>query len=77
MGIFKVAFGTYDDASSTGGDINTGLNKVYFFWCQGSSNAVIASATAVNESLAWPLPSTVTIVTTGNTGGGYWFAIGV
>jgi hypothetical protein len=81
MSPFRIAWGTYTDAASTGGNIVTGLKRIYQFWIQESSTAVIANRAVVNNN--FPLASgTVTIVTNGSTApplsySGYWFAIGI
>lgn len=75
FGDMKVVFGTYTNGSGdTGGDISTGLKRVYGFFLQPTSSSVIASAPVVNES--FPLAGgVVTIVTTDNEDG-IWTAYG-
>jgi len=69
MGTMKVVMGTFTNASgSTGGDIGTGLNKVYHIELQHTGSAVVASAPSVNETM--PLDSgAVTIVTVADADG--------
>ena len=75
IGSMKFVSGTFTPSGgSTGGDIKTGLNKVYNIWLQHTGNAVVASAPSVNETL--PLSSgDVTIVTVADKAGTF-FAIG-
>lgn len=71
----RVAYGTFTNGvSDTGGDIETGLNRVDFIHLQVTGSAVDTNAPAVNET--FPLASgNVTIVTTANTDG-IWVAYG-
>jgi hypothetical protein len=74
-GIMRISRGTYaSSGGSTGGDIDTGLNKCHFIVLQGAAAAVTADAPVVNETL--PCDGTaVTIVTTANSTG-VWEAKG-
>ena len=71
----RVAYGTFTNGGSdTGGDIETGLNRVDFIHLQVRGSAVDTNAPAVNET--FPLASgNVTIVTTADTDG-IWVAYG-
>lgn len=71
----RVAYGTFTNGGSdTGGDIETGLNRVDFIHLQVTGSAVDANSPAVNET--FPLASgNVTIVTTADTDG-IWVAYG-
>ena len=72
----RVAWGTYTSASSsTGGDIDTGLELVEYIQLQEIGTAVqVAGGAVVNEAL--PVDgSAITIVTVADDTG-YWFAIG-
>lgn len=75
MGSMKFVSGTFTPSDgSTGGDIETGLNKVYHITLQHTDSSVVESAPVVNETL--PLSSgDVTIVTVANSPGTF-FAIG-
>jgi hypothetical protein len=75
IGSMKFVIGTFTPSGgSTGGDIVTGLNKVYDIKLQHTGAAVVASAPSVNETL--PLSSgTVKIVTVADSPGTF-YAIG-
>lgn len=72
-----MVFGTFVCAGgSTGGDIVTGLKCIKFMKLQPTGNAVIATASSINESFATPLLATdPTVVMAANTSG-IWWAIG-
>ena len=74
-GNFRVSWGTFtNDGGSTGGDIVTGLNQVFFLELTHTGSAVVASAPVVNES--FPTGSgTITIVTVADADG-IWKAYG-
>ena len=72
----RCAWGTYTSAaSSTGGDIDTGLEIVEHIQLTVKASAIqVAGGPVVNETL--PIAgSAVTIVTVAD-GVGYWFAFG-
>lgn len=74
-GSTRITKGTFTSTGgSTGGDIYTGLQKVYGMKLQQKGTAVVASDPAVNETL--PVSDPVTIVTAANAAG-YWMAFGV
>ena len=75
MGNKRISAGTFtSDGGSTGGDINTGLNRCEAIWLQHTGAAVTTDAPSVNETL--PVAgSAVTIVTTANALGN-WIAMG-
>ena len=76
MGNKRIAWGTYTSASSsTGGDIDTGLELVESIMLTVKSTAIqVSGGPVVNETL--PIAgSAVTIVTVAD-GVGYWLAIG-
>lgn len=75
MGSVRVSWGTYNAASVTGGDIDTGLQICDFITLQPVKNAVIANQATINETLPGADGSAITIVT--NSGdAGVWFAVG-
>lgn len=65
--------GTFTNSTSTGGDIRTGLQKVYGMILQQNAAAVVASQPVLNET--FPMSDPVTIVTANNAAG-YWMAFG-
>jgi hypothetical protein len=71
---YSFSFGTFDGGAANGGDINTALSKVYFFFAQpyGASQA---HSSAVDEVL--PLASGVVTIDNGADTDGYWFALGI
>lgn len=70
----RITYGTYTSAGGTaGGDIYTGLQKVYGMKLQQKGTAVVASHPVLNETL--PMNDPVTVVTVAN-GAGYWMAWG-
>ena len=66
--------GTFTNATSTGGAIRTGLQKVLGMFLQQKSDAVVASQAVVNGT--FPCADSVTIVTANNAAG-YWQAFGI
>lgn len=76
FGNMKVSLGTYTNtASSTGGDIDTGLSGVRALFLQPKTTAISANQPVVNETLP-QASSAVTIVTSADEVG-FWFAIGI
>ena len=77
-GAVKIVSGSYTNtASSTGGDIKTGLSGCVRMFLQPRGAAVVADQPAVNETLnANIIGGAMTIVTTANETGD-WLAIGV
>lgn len=75
IGNKRMSAGTFaNGGGSTGGDIDTGLNRCEAIWLQHTGAAVSADAPVVNETL--PVAgSAVTIVTTADTSGN-WIAMG-
>lgn len=71
----KVVYGTFsNDSGSTGGEVETGLDRVDAFLMSHTGSSVVASAPVANET--FPLGSgDVTIVTVADTAG-VWIAIG-
>ncbi len=70
----RVVGGTYTNtASSTGGDIDTGMTRTSSMTLQPKTTAVVTSFPVVNETL--PRMGAVTIVTTADEVG-YWIAVG-
>jgi len=65
----KIVYGTFTNAaSSTGGDIVTGLTNCDALFLQSKGTAVIANAPVVNET--FPVAGgSITIVTTANESG--------
>ena len=75
IGSIRFVSGTFTPSGgSTGGDIVTGLNKVYHIELQHTGSSVVSDVPVVNETM--PLSSgTVTIVTVADKAGTF-FAIG-
>ena len=74
-GDVRVTEGTFTSSGgATGGDIITGLQKVYLVIVQQKGSGVVASDAAINET--FPCNDPVTIVTAANVTG-RWFALGV
>lgn len=72
----KVTHGTFTNtAGSTGGNIDTGLDKVDHIKLQYTGSAVIATAPAINETMPSENGSAMTIVTTADADG-IWKAVG-
>ena len=69
-----VTWGTFNAASVTGGNIDTGLRQVDFMTLQTGGSAVSADQSAVNETLPAD-GSAITIVCTTSTAG-FWMAFG-
>ncbi len=74
LGNKRFAWGTFDAASVTGGDIVTGLEIVEFIAVQAGGSSVVADAPTVNETLPVDGAAITIIVTTSATG--YWWAWG-
>lgn len=73
-GDLRLSTGTFTNGSGdTGGDIYTGLQKVYGFFMQHKNDAVIATFPVVNET--FPKADPITVVTA-DDGDGYWLAFG-
>ena len=73
-GDIRMSRGTFTNgAGNTGGNIYTGLQKVYGMVLQHSGSAVVATFPVINET--FPVSDPVTIVTADN-GDGYWLAYG-
>jgi len=71
----RFVWGTFTNtATSTGGDITTGLNRVEAFWTQTKSDGAAATEVGINET--FPIATAVTIVTAQYIDG-YWFALGI
>jgi len=71
----KVVYGTFTNSGgSTGGDIDTGMDRVDFISLQVKGSSVVSDVPVVNETLPCS-GNAVTVVTTANAIG-YWFAIG-
>jgi hypothetical protein len=74
-GDLRWTYGTYTSTGAgTGGDIYTGLQRVYGALLQEKGSAVVATQAVVNET--FPMNDPVTIVTVAN-GVGFWAAWGV
>jgi len=74
----KVTTGSFDVASTTGGDLDTGMEKVEFIMLQHTESTVVADNPSVNETMTAAAPfdgSAVTCVTT-STKDGIWLAVG-
>jgi hypothetical protein len=71
---YSFSFGTWDGGTDNGGDISTGLNKVYQFFAQ-PYGASVAHSTAVTET--FPLAGGDVTIANGADTDGYWFAVGV
>ena len=71
----RITGGTFANAGgSTGGDVCTGLQKVYGILLQHKGSGVVATEPKANYT--FPGVDPVTIVTTANTNG-WWLAWGV
>jgi len=75
IGNKRYAIGTYDCTAVTGGNINTGLERVDFMQLQPLGAAVQTDVPAINETLPLADGTAVTIVTVSGDAG-IWFAIG-
>ena len=76
MGNRRMAWGTYTSASSsTGGDIDTGLELVESMFLTVKATAIqVSGGPVINET--FPVDgSAITIVTVAD-GVGYWYAVG-
>lgn len=72
-GNLRVTYGSFTSGSTTGGDIYTGLQKVFGIYLIHNSSTVVGDQPAVNET--FPVADPVTIVTTSSKDG-YWLAWG-
>lgn len=72
----RCAWGTYTSASSsTGGDIDTGLELVEHIQLTVKASAIqVAGGPVVNETL--PIAGNAVTIVTVADGVGYWFAFG-
>jgi len=70
----RVTYGTFQDTSSTGGDINTGLHQCVDIQLTAAGGSIVADAPTVNKTLPCD-GSAVTIICTTSTGG-RWKAYG-
>lgn len=76
VGRKKIVYGTFTNTlGSTGGNIDTGLDRVDKMFLQHIGAAVVAAKPAVNESFPYHTGNAVTIVTTADADG-IWMAIG-
>jgi len=66
--------GTFDCASVSGGNLNTGLTKCEFIVLQVGGGTVATNAPVVNETL--PVAGSAVTIVTDSDATGYWFAIG-
>lgn len=75
VGTFKVVTGTYtNESGDTGGDIKTGLHRVYHIDLQPTGSSVVATQGAVNETM--PLAGGTVTVVTADDEDGTWIAFG-
>jgi hypothetical protein len=77
-GNYAVRGGTYViSGGATGGDIDTGLDKVVLMFLTAMGGAIVADAPTVNETFQTSTKdgSAITIITTADTSG-EWLAIG-
>jgi hypothetical protein len=71
-----LVWGTFTNASSTGGDVITGLSRVFMFYIQPTGDAVNSNEASVNET--FPLNGgDVTVKTDSDSETYGWLAIGV
>lgn len=70
----RVHLGTFNCASVTGGDIDTGLRKCEHIDLACKGSAVAANAPAVNEDL--PVDGSAVTIVTDSGQQGYWIAYG-
>ena len=75
LGNLKGSYGTYTDDGSTGGDISTGLHKVYSMMLTPSGNAVETNAPSINET--FPVAGSAVTIVVDSASTGYWIAFGV
>lgn len=71
----RIAYGTYNGAAVTTGELTTPLSTVESLILTGSGASVVADAPTVNETFPNNVASQTLIFTSGTTG--TWFAIGV
>jgi hypothetical protein len=75
IGNLRYAYGTYTNGvGDTGGDIDTGLDSVFFAALQPNAAATVAAQHVVNDTL--PVAGNALTIVTGDGEDGYWFAIG-
>jgi hypothetical protein len=71
----RVHLGTFNCASVTGGDIDTGLRSCDMITLQCKGSAVATNAPAVNEDLPVAGSAITIVADSGQTG--YWIAVGL
>jgi hypothetical protein len=74
LGRKKMTYGTFNCASVTGGDIDTGLLVVENFQITENGTAVTANAPVVNES--FPTDGSAITIVTDSGAKGTWVAFG-
>jgi hypothetical protein len=75
MGDLRVVMGVFSNTGSeTGGDVATGLSKVYYFGCTPTGSGVSADQCAVTETI--PLDGGVVTIATTSAVDGMWIAYG-
>ena len=70
----RIHYGTFNCASVTGGDIDTGLLVCESIMLTHKGSSVEASVGVVNETL--PMPGNAITIVTSSSDVGYWMAIG-
>jgi len=70
----RMSMGTFSCASTTGGDINTGLRSCEMIVLQQVGSAVVADAPVVNETL--PVAGSAVTIVTASSAAGNWIAWG-
>lgn len=71
----KLVWGTFNAASVTTGDIDTGKQDVYFMFLQTKSDAVVATGASVDETIPFRDGGNAVTIDTANGETGYWFGI--
>jgi len=74
MGNMRISFGSFNSASVTGGDINTGLRKCHMIMLTHGGSAVESNVGVVNETLPCDGSAVTIVVNSSDTG--YWLAFG-
>jgi len=76
FGDMRIVIGHWSNSgASTGGDVETGLQTVYYFGLTPLSTAVTANAPVANETFPLGGKTPVTVITDAECDG-VWFAIG-
>lgn len=74
IGHMRMSFGSFNAYATTGGDINTGLNKCHMMMLTHKGTGVEASVAVVNETM--PCTGTAVTIVCNASDQGYWLAYG-